>query len=664
MVGLGNLALVFALGAAVWGGVSALAGARTGRETAVRSGEGAIRAAALCLSVAGAALFYAFLTRDFSVRYVAEFSSQTLSTFYTVSAFWAGHQGSLLLWVWVLSIVSVIVVQQNRARNRQLMPYVVAVLSTTIAYFAALVFFTSNPFDRLPFTPLDGQGLNPLLQNYEQFFHPVTTYFGYLGFTIPFAFCVAALVTGRLDETWVTTVRKWMVFAWLSLSIGILFGARWAYVTLGWGGYWAWDPVENASLLPWLTSTAYLHSVMIQERKGMLKVWNVSLAIASFALAIFGTFLVRSGAVSSVHAFAQSDTGVYLIAAAAAVVLLGGWLIVRRLPELASNGVIESVVSRETSFLLNNLLLVAIAVAVFWGTVFPIVAEAVRGVKVSVGPPFFEVVVTPMGVALLALVGFCPLLAWRKATVKNLRRNFVLPLATGLIAAAALLTLTMGRRLGMVLVLGLCAFVTATITAEFYRGAKARRRVRGGGWTAAVTGLVNRNPRRYGGYLIHFGVVVLLAGVALHVSFKSEHRASLHLGESAQVEGYTLVLEDITTEETAHKSATFAMLQVQDGKGRDRGRIRAERALYANQDQPVSDVGILSTPIEDLYVILESADPAQGVVSLAFLVNPGIFWIWVGAVIFIAGGFVVAWPESRPRTEVTREREAHVAAAP
>jgi cytochrome c-type biogenesis protein CcmF len=643
MAELGRYAVLLAFGAALWAITAGVVGARTGREAPIRSAEAAVRGAALSLTVAAGALFWLFLSRDFSVRYVAEYSSNSLSTGYTIAAFWAGHAGSLLLWAWMLALLSAVVVRQNRHKNRDLMPVVVVVLAVSVALFAALVAFSSDPFERLAFTPADGQGLNPMLQNVGQWVHPVTTYLGYVGFTVPFAFCIAALVTGQLGPRWVATVRTWTLWAWLFLTIGILFGARWAYTELGWGGYWAWDPVENASLLPWLTGTAYLHSVMIQEKKGTLRVWNVSLAVATFALSLFGTFLVRSGIVSSVHAFAQSDVGIYLLAAVVAVVAVSAVLITWRLPDLRSRGVVESVISREATFLLNNLLLVGIALAVFWGTVYPLVAQAVRGVEVSVGPPFFDTVVTPMAVALLALIGICPMIAWRKATARNLRRNFVVPLSVGLATGVVLAVLNGGRNVATVTVLSLVAFVTTTIVIEFQRGARVRRRVKGEAWAKAVQGLLSRNPRRYGGYVIHLGVVVLMLGVAIDVTYGTEHRQPMQVGDELAVGDYVLTLRTLTGENTVDKTAAIAELDV-ERKGSALGPVRAERAVHVNLDQPRSEVGIYSTVREDLYVILESADLATGDASIRVFVNPGVFWIWMGAMVMVVGGLIVVWP--------------------
>ena len=652
---LGKFAVILALFAAGWAAVVGYTGIRTGREEATRSAEGGLRAAAVALSVAGFALFYSLLSRDFSVEYVAQYTNRSLSLFYTLGAFWAGQAGSLLLWAWVLSLYGAIVVRQNRNRNRDLMPYVVTVMAAVLAFFTFLVIFLSNPFTRLAVAPPDGQGLNPLLQNYGQWIHPVTLYTGYVGFTVPFAFAIAALATGNLGDRWIRTVRKWTLWSWVLLAAGIVFGARWAYVELGWGGYWAWDPVENASLMPWLMATAYLHSVMIQEKRGMLKVWNVFLIVATFALSIFGTFLTRSGVIASVHVFAESNIGPFLILFVVLVVVGSGSLIVWRLPELRGGGRIDSVVSRESSFLVNNLLLVAMAFAVFWGTVFPLVAEAVRGVKVSVGAPFFEAIMTPMAIALLALAGLCPLLAWRKASPKNLRRNFTAPVVAMAIGLVLLLALTRARHLGADVVMTLAIFVAATIVQEFWRGMRARRSIRGEGWQKAFTGLFSRNPRRYGGYLIHLGMVVLLAGIAVNVSWKQEVRLSnLEVGQSAKIGGYTLTFEDLTVQETPAKSSILAPFRVTDASGKDLGTIVAEKSFFPNQEQPATEVGIRSTPAADLYIILQSADPGRRVAAVTFILNPGVFWIWLGALILLAGGVIVGWPQ-RQASDETKE---------
>ncbi len=662
---IGRMALLLALASAGWGAIAAFLAVKRGRAPLARTAEGGLRAAAVALSVAAAALFAALAGRDFSLEYVASYTSRSLSIFYTLGAFWAGQEGSLLLWAWLLALSGAAVVHQNRSRNRDLMPYVVGVIGVVLSYFVALVAFVANPFDTLPTTPPDGQGLNPLLQNYGMWIHPVTLYAGYVGFTVPFAFAIAALATGNLGDTWIRTVRKWTLWAWVLLTVGIVFGARWAYVELGWGGYWMWDPVENASLLPWLTGTAYLHSVMIQEKRGMLKVWNVFLIVATFALTLLGTFLTRSGAIASVHSFATSTIGPLLILAIVAVVVIGGALIVWRLPELRSEDRIDALVSRESSFLVNNLVLLAMAFTVFWGTVFPLIAEAVRGVKLAVGPPFFNALMTPLGIALLGLAGVCPLLAWRKTSARNLRRNFTVPALAGVVAAAALVALSRGRHLGAIAVMALGTFVFASIAQEFWRGARARRATRGEGWIRSTLNLFSRNPRRYGGYLVHLGVVILLIGVAINVSYKVEKRlSSVAIGQSAEVGGYTITLRNMLTEITPERSTVIGVFGIRGPDGRDLGTVRSSKSFYVTQEQPSTEVGIRSTPLADIYVILTTPDTERGVAAVSYLINPGMYWLWLGSLVMIAGGAVVGWPERRRRgaMEVTHATRVPVGA--
>jgi len=652
VVELGRFAILVALATALWAAGAATYGARTGRSDAVQSAVGGLRAAAIALTVSAAALFNAFLTRDFSVEYVAEHSSRGLSIFYTVGAFWAGQAGSLLLWGWILALYSVVIARYGRRVTPTLLSYVIAVLGAVVAFFSLLLVIAASPFDSSPITPADGMGLNPMLLNYGQWIHPLAIYLGYVGFTVPFAFCVAALVTGHLDDSWIRSVRKWTLWSWVFLTAGVIFGARWAYVELGWGGYWAWDPVENASLLPWLTSTAYLHSVMVQERKGMLRVWNVSLAVATFTLSLFGTFLTRSGVVSSVHSFSQSNVGKYLLAAVLIVAIGGGVLIVKRLPKLRSGAVIESAVSREASFLVNNLLLVGMTFAVLWGTLYPILADAIRSAKVTVGPPFFEQVVTPMAVVLIAVLGVCPMLGWRKTSGGRFRRSFVAPFGASLVALAALFAVMRGKHLGAAVTLSLGVFVASTTLAEVRKGAAARRKAVGEGWAKAVGQLFAKNPRRYGGYLIHIGIVVMLAGITLHTAFKSEYRATLNVGETAEAGRFRVELTEVTVENSALKLATVVRLQARDAGGKVLGNLRTEQAAFVGRQDPYTEVGILSSPRDDLYVILERGDPDAQTAALRMLVNPGVFWIWVGGALLILGTVVVAsWPEGAKRTQ-------------
>ena len=410
------------------------------------------------------------------------------------------------------------------------MPYVAGVTSAVVAFFVSVMLFGSNPFERLPFTPADGRGLNPQLQNVGMVIHPPMLYLGYISITIPFAFAVAALLSRRLDTGWIQAIRKWTLVSWLFLSIGITLGMWWAYVELGWGGYWAWDPVENASFLPWLTMTAFLHSVMIQEKRGMLKRWNLGLIIGTFLLSIFGTFITRSGVIASVHSFTQSNVGYFFLAFLVVAAVLSFTLLYTRWPLLEAEVQLESMLSREAAFLFNNLLLVGIAFSVLWGTLFPILSEAVRGSKITVGPPFFNRVNIPLGLLLLALTGIGPLIAWRKASTANLRRQFVTPLSTGTVTLVALVAAGV-RDWYAVMALALCGFVAGTIVQEFWRGVRARRRMHGESVPLAFFRLIERNRRRYGGYIVHAGILIYFAAFA-GMAFKVEREATLKPGES------------------------------------------------------------------------------------------------------------------------------------
>src|SRR5215475_1048320 len=474
MIELGPLAINLAFVLSAYAVVISLIGAWRGRRDFVASAEHAVLAVWGAVLVAVAALLHALVIHDFRLEYVAAYSSSTLPLYYTVAALWGGQKGSLLWWLLILTSMSAIVVLQNRTKNRDLMPYVMAVLMTVAVFFSALLVFVTQPFELLAVPAKEGRDLNPLLQNYWMTIHPPSLYMGFVSTSVPFAFAMAALATGKLGDVWIRTTRRWTLFAWFFLSLGNLFGALWAYEVLGWGGYWAWDPVENAAFMPWLTGTAFLHSVMIQEKKNMLKVWNMVLVILTFSLTIFGTFLTRSGVISSVHSFTQSGLGPYFMAFLLLVLTTSLGLLIYRFPELKSENELDSFLSREAAFLLNNWVLVGLAFATFWGTVFPVLSEWVRGVKITVGPPFFNKVNGPLGILLLLLTGIGPIIAWRRASVKSLRRNFTTPLTTGVLAG--ILFFSCGyHNYYAVVVFSLAGFVLGTIGAEFYRGARARQ---------------------------------------------------------------------------------------------------------------------------------------------------------------------------------------------
>src|SRR4026208_2295877 len=478
MILVGELSLWVALLMAAWAATVSFAGGQMRRADLIESGERAIYATLAMVVLASLGLWTALLTHDFSIKYVASFTSANLPKVYTITAFWGGQSGSLLFWALILSIYSSIALWTNRTRNRELMPYVSGTLALILVFFLATICLGSTPFERLDFIPLDGRGLNPQLQNPGMAIHPPNLYLGYVATSVPFAFAIAALVTRRLDAEWLGAVRRWSLVSWLFLTIGITLGMWWAYVELGWGGYWAWDPVENASLLPWLTMTAFLHSVMIQEKRGMLKRWNVGLIVGSFLLSIFGTFITRSGIIASVHSFTQSSVGYFFLGFLLLAAIFAFTLLYIRWPLLEPEARLESMASREAAFLFNNLALGGVALSVLWGTLFPIISELGRGTKITVGPPFFNRVNVPLGLLLVALTGIGPLIAWRKASTANLKRQFIAPVACGLVTLAALLLGGM-RDFYATVALSLAGFVAGTILQEFYRGIRARRRVDG-----------------------------------------------------------------------------------------------------------------------------------------------------------------------------------------
>ncbi|MFQ6046319.1 MAG: heme lyase CcmF/NrfE family subunit [Gemmatimonadales bacterium] len=637
---IGSFALLLALLVSAYTTVVAVHGGRTRRLAFIRSAENGIVLIFSLLGVATAALVHAFVTRNFAIEYVASYSSRDLPLAYAVAALWGGQKGSLLLWALVLALFGSVVVVQNRWKNRELLPYVVGVVGALLLFFNVLLVFVTPAFERLPFTPADGQGLNPMLQNPGMIFHPTTLYLGYIGFTIPFAFAIAALITGRLGDQWIRTTRRWTVFSWFFLTWGNLFGAQWAYVELGWGGFWMWDPVESASLLPWLTGTAFLHSVMIQEKKNMLKVWNVFLIVITFGLTLFGTFLTRSGILSSVHTFSEATLGPMFLGLIAAVLILSFGLMAKRMHLLRSKNELDSVISRESSFLMNNLLFLGATFAVFWGTVFPLISEAVRGVKITVGAPFFNQVNTPIFLALLGLTGICPLIAWRRASAANLRRNLLRPALVGGLVGISLFAAGM-RHVYALISFTISAFVIATIVSEFYRGARARRQITGKAWPEALIDLVSRNSRRYGGYVVHFGVVVFLIGVT-GKAFVQETKALLSPGDTVRIGDYSVKYTGIEQYSDRNRVALAATLDVTRG-GRSIARLTPQKRTYRTAEQPTTEVAIHSTLKEDLYVIFEGYD--GDLASFKLIVNPLTAWLWIAGVIITVGTMIAMWPE-------------------
>ncbi len=635
MVVVGKLGVMLAFAASLYAVFASLYGGWRGRRDFVASAEHAAYACWGMVSIAIAVLLHALIIGDFSIKYVASYSSTTLPLNYRIAALWGGMEGSLLFWVFILTTLFALAQWQNRNRNRELMPYVNATAMTVAAFFLMLLVFLTPPFKQLPFVPLEGTDLNPLLQNYWMSIHPPSLYLGYVSWTIPFGFAIAALVTGRLDDLWIRTSRRWVLMAWFFLSIGNLFGSRWAYEVLGWGGYWAWDPVENASFMPWLTGTAYLHSVMIQERKDMLKVWNLVLIIMTFALTIFGTFLTRSGVISSVHSFTQSGLGPFFLTFLAVVVLIALALLFYRLKELRPRHQLDSLMSRESAFLFNNLLLVGIAFATLWGTIFPVLSEWVRGVKITVGPPFFNRVNAPLAIGLLFLMGVGPVIAWRRSTLSNFIKTFRWPVAVGLVAGLACFMFGV-RSLSALTVTSLSAFVLHTLVYEFHRGARARIAMVGESYGRALVNLIVKNQRRYGGYVVHLGIVFMFMGITMSSVYRVEELHTVDPGESFTVRDFSFQYNGLSDKSDSHVMRMVADLSV-SRQGKHITELAPEKRFYRKPEQPATEVDFRSTLKEDLYVILGSVDANNTTATFQVYINPLVAWLWIGGLVLVLG---------------------------
>lgn len=648
MADLGTIALLVATAAALYGLVASALGAVRWNPTLIRSGRNAALSVSVLMLIAAGVLVYSFVTHDFSVSYVAAHSRREMSLPLTIASFYSGQEGSLLYWATALAVYLGVVVLQNRRKNLALMPYVTAILLTVEAFFLLMLNFVSNPFVRLPFTAPNGLGLNPLLEDPGMLMHPPVLLAGYMSWSVPFAFAMAALVTGQLGSDWIRATRKYALFAWAVLGAGNLLGMWWAYHVLGWGGYWGWDPVENAALMPWLVGTAYVHSVMIQERRGMLKVWNLALIIITFNLSIFGTFIVRSGVLSSVHSFAESPLGPYFFSfLALSLVFSLGWLFYR-MPELRGEHEFESALSREASFLLNNVILLGIVFATFWGSIFPLVTEAIKGVKLTVGPPFFDRVDGPLFLILIALMGVGPLMPWRRASPRTLRRNFGIPLVVALIATLLLVAGGI-RQAPADLALFLCTFVLATTVQEFVWGTRVRIRA-GQNPLAALVNLIRSNRRRYGGYVVHVGIILIAIAVTGSRFYQLEKNPVLRPGQTVSIGRYDLTMGQLHEAAFPGYRQVWADLSVRQD-GRDGGTILPAKQFHINfETEPNTKVALLSTPLDDLYVVLAGWQP-DGTVSLFIFVNPMVMWLWIGGVVMLVGSLIAMWPEAEPVRE-------------
>jgi cytochrome c-type biogenesis protein CcmF len=641
MTSIGYVALALALAISIYTAAASILGVRRQSLKLAESARKGVVAAAVLVTLASVILIYLLLARDFQVQYVYEHVSTYQPTIYTLSAFWAGQKGSLLLWLWLLTILSVIIARGKEDWSQELKPYALAVLAFCQAFFALLLVLASNPFATYPIRPVEGFGLNPLLENFWMIIHPPVVFIGYAAYTVPFAFAIAALVTGRLGEEWIRGIRRWNLFAWLFLGLGIIMGAWWSYLELGWGGYWGWDPVENSSLIPWLVGTAFLHSTMTQERRGMFKVWNIVLISLTFVLCVFATFVTRSGIIQSVHAFGLSVVGYYFLVFLVIALALPLALILYRRRELASEGEMKSLLSREVGFLLNNLLFVGLALAVFIGTVFPTVSEIVRGTQVALGPPFFERVSAPLALALVVLIGVCPLLGWRQTSSGRLLRRLLYPAIIALAVGVVIFVLGIKQSFAL-LSFTVCAFVASNILWEFLRGTIARRRSTEEGYLLALGRLIAKNRMRYGGYLVHLSMVIITMGVVGSSLYQTEYQVTLAKGEKVAVQDYTLEYEKFVAEGTAAKHRFTAQLGVYRG-GRRIATLIPEKNFHWNVEQWVTEVAVRTNLKEDLYVIL-AGFAEDGSAAFQILINPLVVWLWIGGGILLLGVAVAIWP--------------------
>ncbi|MGQ0804311.1 MAG: heme lyase CcmF/NrfE family subunit [Actinomycetota bacterium] len=634
---LGVLALAVGTSAAVLGIATLGLGLRRGDERLLRSGRRYVFVVLGAAALAAGAMEWALLSHDFSIEYVAENNARATPLLFTITGLWAALEGSILLWALVLGGYLVFMVR--RFRDRATDPLVAWATLTGLAvalFFFVLMLGPANPFKTLADVPSDGAGPNPLLQNHPLMaFHPPMLYLGYVGFTVPFSFAIAALVTGRFGEGWLADTRRATLVAWGFLTAGILLGAWWSYEVLGWGGYWAWDPVENASLLPWLTGTAFIHSVIVQERRGMLRVWNLSLVIATFCLTILGTFLTRSGVVDSVHSFTQSAIGPMLLGFLGLVAAVGIGLIAWRGDRLRAPGRIDSPVSRESAFLANNLLFAALAFVVLLGTVYPLLAEALQDRRLSVGEPYFDRMTTPIGIGLLFLMAAAPALPWRATTGEVLRRRLLVPAWTG--AAVMVLAVVLGaRELAQVLTFGLAAFALGGIARQFAVGVRAHGAVR----------VVRSNPRLYGGLVVHVGVVLVAVAIASSSSYSTKREVRLEAGESATVRGYTVTYLDSERERSGQKTTVSARVRVERG-GDNLGVYAPAISTFPNSTSGIGTPSVHTGLREDVYLTLVSSPNERGRVTIGVAVNPLILWLWLGGGVMAIGTLVALAPSLR-----------------
>jgi cytochrome c-type biogenesis protein CcmF len=652
MADLGRAALVVTLGLSVYALVAGIVAARSNRRRLADSARNALFCSFGSTVVAAAVLAIALVRHDFSFVYVAQHTNRALPTAYSLSAFWGGQEGSLLLWLLVLTGYGTLSIAANRRLLRDLTAWVVPIFGGIATFFAFVLVAVSSPFDTQT-ASFDGAGLTHSLRNPYMVAHPPMLYLGYVGLSVPFAFACGAMLSGKTDERWIVATRRWTLAAWAFLGFGQLLGAHWAYTEVGWGGYYAWDPVENAALMPWLAATAFLHSVMIQERKGMLKVWNMVLVALAFELSVFGTFLTRSGIVDSIHSFAKSPIGAWFLAFVVISSLFSLALILWRLPLLKARTKLESPLSREATFLYNNLLLVALCLTILWGVLFPVVTQLVKGEQRTIGRPYYDFFLRAFGLPLLLLMGIGPLIAWRKASGRSLLRILMWPIATAVVCGVALVALGASSSLPGLIAYTFCSFVLATIVVELVRGTRV---------TGSLSQLIARNRRRYGGYVVHAAIVLLAIGVAGSSAYQTSVDRPLKLGQSMTIDGYTLTNRGVHSSVSPQVNKTWAVLTV---TGRYHGTIKPQLANYAIPPEPAKNVSIKTDWLraQDLYVIPDELHKKTNLIYVQVLVKPLVNFVWIAGFVFLLGAGVALWPDAREqRRLVTRLAPARASA--
>ena len=666
---IGLITLVIAFLLSLYATLASLYGGWRGQQAWVESARNAALLVFPLLTIPVMVIVYALYTLDFSLAYVYDVSSRAMSPFLRVTALWGGQQGSVLFWAWLMAAFVGLVLLKKWERDRELMPWVTFVAMLTTAFFVGIVVFITNPFVRLwhfegareltqalfqpinamPYFPEDGNGLNPLLRHFGMIGHPPSTYLGFTGFVIPFAYAIAALITGqsRRDE-WIIATRRWTLFAWIFLSIGLILGGRWAYDVLGWGGFWGWEPIENAMLMPWLTGTAFLHSVMMTEKRGMMKKWNMVLIILTYSLSLFGTFITRTGVISSVHAFSKTALGPAFFAFIGFTFLGSVTILYLRWDTLKSEHSLESFISREAAFVLQNMLFLAVTFAVFWGTVFPLISELVTGTKITVGPPYFQRVTGPLFFVLVLLMGVAPLLAWRKQAAKALGKAIWIPFAAS-IAITAIWGFVHRMHPASIFGLWLVTLTLSAIVAEFWKGVQARHATRGENAFTALFNLIGRNHRRYGGYIIHLGVVMIALGIIGDAYFKQETQGTVSQGEVVSIGDYQLEFKELLGYPGSDGRDIVEAVMALSQNGKPIREINPRRDYFVVQEQPVSVPGVYSTPGVDVYVLLIGWDTTGTSATFKVYVNPLINWVWIGGIVMILGTIIATWNNSARR---------------